>query len=60
MRVEPLPPAIAGDSVRELHQRFGAGAFVPQATRDGIPTLWVSQDRVREVLRYLKTEARPG
>jgi NADH-quinone oxidoreductase subunit C/D len=40
----------------ELAQVFAGIAFVPQATRDDIPTLWVAQDKAHEVLRYLKTE----
>jgi NADH-quinone oxidoreductase subunit C/D len=43
--------------VSELQHRFGADLFTVQATRDGIPTLWVPAERVREVLRYLKQEA---
>jgi NADH-quinone oxidoreductase subunit C/D len=41
----------------ELRQVFGGVAFVPQATRDDIPTLWVAQGEAHEILRYLKTEA---
>jgi NADH-quinone oxidoreductase subunit C/D len=41
----------------ELGQVFADVAFVPQATRDDIPTLWVAQDKAHEILRYLKTEA---
>ena len=45
--------------VRELHARFGAGDFVFQATRDNVPTLWVSRAQVVEVLRFLKQLPRP-
>jgi NADH-quinone oxidoreductase subunit C/D len=41
----------------ELEQVFAGVTFVPQATRDEIPTLWVAQDEAHEMLRYLKTEA---
>ncbi len=41
----------------ELGQVFADIAFVPQSTRDDIPTLWVAQDKAHEILRYLKTEA---
>ena len=43
--------------LQELQNRFGDSTFTPQATRDGIPTLWVTKDRVRVVLQYLKSEA---
>src|SRR5919197_4316759 len=41
----------------ELERAFAGVAFVPQATRDDIPTLWVAHDEAHEILRYLKTEA---
>ncbi|MEQ8798541.1 MAG: NADH-quinone oxidoreductase subunit C/D [Salinisphaeraceae bacterium] len=41
----------------ELITRFGDSALLTQATADGMPTLWVSADRLREVLAYLKREA---
>jgi NADH-quinone oxidoreductase subunit C/D len=41
----------------ELEQVFAGVAFVPQVTRDDIPTLWVAQDEAHKILRYLKTEA---
>ena len=45
--------------IQELQNRFGEAAITPQDVRDHVPTAWVGADRVREVLRYLKTEA-PG
>jgi NADH-quinone oxidoreductase subunit C/D len=46
--------------IRDLYDRFGETAFISQPTHDGIPTLWVPKDRVRDVLRHLKSEmARP-
>jgi NADH-quinone oxidoreductase subunit C/D len=50
--VNPQP-----DIIQELKGRFAEVAFTPQATRDGIPTLWLPKERVREVLTYLKSEA---
>lgn len=47
------------DVIRELQSRFPDFAFTAQPTVDGIPTLWVDRDRVRDVLRFLKTEV-PG
>jgi NADH-quinone oxidoreductase subunit C/D len=43
--------------VEELKARFPDLAFSLQATADGIPTLWVTPERVRDVLRYLKEDA---
>lgn len=43
--------------IQELQTKFGQGIFTPQDTRDGIPTVWVSRDHLREMLRYLKEEA---
>jgi len=42
--------------LRELRDRFPQTDFVSQATRDGVPTLWVPRDDVLAVLRFLKTE----
>lgn len=39
-----------------LYRRFGADGFAFQATRDGIPTLWVEADRLKPVLGFLKRE----
>jgi NADH-quinone oxidoreductase subunit C/D len=44
------------DIAEELKTRFG-DALVPQATRDGIPTFWTPQERLHEVLGYLKRES---
>jgi len=43
--------------IQELGQVFADITFVPQVTRDGIPTLWVFQGEAHKMLRYLKTEA---
>ena len=42
--------------LRELRDRFPQTDFVSQATRDGIPTLWVPRDDVLAVLCFFKTE----
>ncbi|MCS6303197.1 MAG: NADH-quinone oxidoreductase subunit C/D [Nitrospira sp.] len=42
--------------VDDLCNRFGAGTFGRQETGDGIPTVWTTKERAREVLGYLKTE----
>ena len=43
--------------LQELQNRFGDVALTPQPTRDSIPTAWVPREHIRDVLRYLKTEA---
>jgi NADH-quinone oxidoreductase subunit C/D len=45
------------DIVGELQTRFGGATITPQATCDGIPTIWTPKTHVRDVLRYLKGEA---
>jgi NADH-quinone oxidoreductase subunit C/D len=45
------------DIVQELQGAFGEAIVAQQPTRDGVPTLWISAARVRDVLRHLKTEA---
>jgi len=50
----PAPPATTPAAVEELERRFGAGAFSPQAARDGIPTVWTGRERLREVMRWLR------
>jgi NADH-quinone oxidoreductase subunit C/D len=42
--------------LRELRARFPQIDFVSQATRDGIPTVFVPSDSILDVLRFLKTE----
>jgi NADH-quinone oxidoreductase subunit C/D len=42
--------------VQELQGAFGEAIVAQQPTRDGMPTLWILAARVRDVLRYLKTE----
>ena len=42
--------------LQSLRERFGADAFVHQATADGIPTLWLKQEDLRPVIKYLKHE----
>jgi NADH-quinone oxidoreductase subunit C/D len=45
------------DIVQRLQKKFGEAVITSQATCDGIPTLWVSQDHVTDILSYLKFEA---
>jgi NADH-quinone oxidoreductase subunit C/D len=51
------------DILDQLEERFGSGGdgagggamLARQETCDGVPTAWIAADRVKEVLRYLKT-----
>lgn len=40
----------------QLRLKFGEQTFTVQSTKDDILTLWLPLDRLREVLRYLKSE----
>lgn len=42
-------------TAEELRARLGV-AVVQQATRDDVPTFWIPRDKLREAVRYLKTE----
>ncbi len=44
------------DIVAELKAMFGDAEINAQTTRDGMPTIWVSGPKLRDVLRYLKQE----
>lgn len=56
----PLPPSSPEhEIVRELRERFGAYGLTLQATKDGVPTLWVPRERIVEVLRHLRGLPRP-
>ncbi len=53
-------PIAPPEVVRQLHSRFGEGAFVQQSTKDDVPTLWVSLAQRDPVLKFLKnTVPRP-
>ncbi len=41
--------------ITDLKTTFGDSILAEQTTRDEIPTLWVSHDKVNDVLRHLKT-----
>lgn len=40
--------------IEDLKTSFGGSILAVQPTRDGIPTVWVTRDRARDVLRHLK------
>ncbi len=44
------------DPWAELQARFGTGEFTPQGCADGIVTLWLSRERLPQVLHFLKRE----
>ena len=50
---EPAGQGIVGD----LTARFGGRTICEQATKDGIPTVWVDKESVKDILRHLKHEA---
>jgi NADH-quinone oxidoreductase subunit C/D len=41
--------------INDLKTSFGEAILAVQPTADGIPTVWVARERVRDVLRYLKS-----
>ena len=43
--------------IEELNNRIGGTSFAIQSTKDDIPTLWVPQTSLHDVLHYLKAEA---
>src|SRR5208283_136581 len=47
---------VGTDIIRELQSLYGEHEIMPQATNDGIPTLWVSRNKARDVLKRLKME----
>ncbi|MDN5517315.1 MAG: NADH-quinone oxidoreductase subunit C, partial [Pseudomonas sp.] len=59
--VVSIPPYKADDQdvVAELRARFGDDSFTLQATRTGVPVLWVARERLIEVLTCLRNLPRP-
>lgn len=55
----PPYPASPPDVVAELSARFGAETFTVQATRTGMPVLWVPREQLIEVLRFLRQLPQP-
>ncbi|HLQ86651.1 MAG TPA: NADH-quinone oxidoreductase subunit C/D [Salinisphaeraceae bacterium] len=45
------------DIEQQLRARFDTDKLVFQSTADGIPTVWVGRDQLRDVLRFLKDDA---
>jgi len=56
-----IPPYKADDQdvVVELTTRFGPEAFTAQATRTGMPVLWVARAKLVEVLTFLRQLPKP-
>jgi NADH-quinone oxidoreductase subunit C/D len=42
--------------LQELQKKFSDTTFTHQITQDDLPTVWVSKDKVHDVLRYLKED----
>ena len=42
--------------IQELQDKFNNITFICQTTQDDIPTLWVSKDKVHNVLRFCQRE----
>ncbi|MCL6408695.1 NADH-quinone oxidoreductase subunit C/D, partial [Dickeya dadantii] len=45
--------------VGELCNRFGPDAFTVQATRTGIPVVWVKREQLLDVVAFLKKQPKP-
>ena len=43
--------------VQELQTKFSDSIVAIQATRDDVPTIWVMENKVRDILRWLKCDA---
>ncbi|MCE6982023.1 NADH-quinone oxidoreductase subunit C/D, partial [Pseudomonas frederiksbergensis] len=56
-----IPPYKADDQdvVVELNNKFGPEAFVAQETRTGMPVLWVTREKLKDVLGFLRNVAKP-
>ncbi|WP_286787639.1 MULTISPECIES: NADH-quinone oxidoreductase subunit C/D [unclassified Pseudomonas] len=55
----PLHAAQDEGVVGELKARFSADALTVQTTRTGMPVVWVSREKLKEVLTYLRNLPRP-
>ncbi|MEK9141047.1 MAG: NADH-quinone oxidoreductase subunit C, partial [Nitrospirota bacterium] len=53
-----IPIAEHTGLVVEIARHFGAKGYLTavQSTKDDIPTIWVEKHRLREILRYIKSE----
>ncbi len=51
-QTEPMSEPV----IENLRQRFADAVLATQATRDAVPTVWCRPGRIRELLRFLKTE----
>jgi NADH-quinone oxidoreductase subunit C/D len=51
-----VSPTGAASIIQEVQGRFPDLTLTPQETCDGLPTVWVAKDRLRDLLRYLKEE----
>jgi NADH-quinone oxidoreductase subunit C/D len=52
-----MMPTIANPTIHEeLQDKVGEGVLASQSARDGIPTFWVTKEKIHGLLRYLKNE----
>lgn len=54
-----LDACLQNEIVIELQAFFGENLFMPQATRMGMPVVWVPRDKLIEVVQFLRHVARP-
>lgn len=45
--------------IGELRNRFGPDAFTVQATRTGIPVVWVKREQLLEIIHFLRKLQNP-
>lgn len=47
---------IVANITDELRKTFGSAILATPSARDGIPTLWITRDRIGDILRHLKAD----
>jgi NADH-quinone oxidoreductase subunit C/D len=55
----PLAAGTDHEVVRELQTQFGTGALVFQVTLEDMPTVWVTREKLIDVLTFLRNLPRP-
>ena len=52
-----MMPTIANPAIHEeLQAKVGGGILASQSVRDGIPTFWVTKEKLHDLLHHLKNE----
>ena len=49
------PGSLDDPVIGELRNRFGPDAFTVQATRTGIPVVWVKREQLLEIIEFLRS-----